>query len=98
MRRAQAARLPVYERTKLFRLYEPALVPGLLQTAQYTAAVIGWFLAFTQAARVVNEAVAARMEWQNIIYGDRKFRVILQEQALRTTVGRPGVMSGLPDR
>ncbi len=98
MRRAQAARLPVYERTKLFRLYEPALVPGLLQTAQYAAAVIGSFLAFTQAARDVNEAVAARMEWQKIIYGDRKFRVILEEQALRTHVGGPEVMSGQLDR
>jgi transcriptional regulator with XRE-family HTH domain len=98
MRRSQAARLPAYERTSLFRLYEPALVPGILQTAQYAAAVIGSFLAFTQAATDLAEAVAARMEWQKIIYEGREFRVILEEQALRTRVGDAGVMAGQLDR
>jgi len=98
MRRAQAARLPAYERTTRFRLYEPGLVPGILQTAEYAAAVIRSFLAFSQAARDVGEAVAARMEWQRIIYGDKEFRVILEEQALRTRVGGPVVMSGQLDR
>lgn len=98
MRRSQAARLPLYESTSLFRLYEPALVPGILQTAQYAAAVIGSFLAFTQAATDLTEAVAARMEWQKIIYEDREFRVILEEQALRTRVGDAGVMAGQLDR
>jgi transcriptional regulator with XRE-family HTH domain len=98
MRRSQAARLPLYERTRLFRLYEPALVPGILQTAQYAAAVIGSFLAFSQAATDLNEAVAARMEWQKIIYGEHEFEVILEEQALRTRVGGPEVMSGQLDR
>jgi transcriptional regulator with XRE-family HTH domain len=98
MRRSQAARLPVYERTRLFRLYEPALVPGIFQTAEYAAAVIGSFLAFTQAAGDVNEAVAARMEWQRIIYTGREFRVVLEEQALRTRVGGPEVMTGQLDR
>jgi transcriptional regulator with XRE-family HTH domain len=98
MRRSQAARLPVYERTRLFRLYEPALIPGVLQTAQYAAAVIRSFLEFTQAATDLNEAVAARMEWQKIIYADHEFQVILEEQALRTRVGGPEVMSGQLDR
>lgn len=98
MRRSQAARLPVYERTRLFRLYEPALIPGIFQTAQYAAAVIRSFLAFTQAARDVNEAVAARMEWQRIIYGDHEFKVVLEEQALRTRVGAPEAMTGQLDR
>jgi transcriptional regulator with XRE-family HTH domain len=98
MRRSQAARLPLYERTKVFRLYEPALVPGILQTAQYAAAVIGSFLAFSQAATDLNEAVAARMEWQKIIYGEHEFEVILEEQALLTRVGGPEVMSGQLDR
>jgi hypothetical protein len=98
MRRSQAARLPVYERTRLFRLYEPALIPGIFQTAEYAAAVIGSFLAFTQAATDLNEAVAARMEWQRIIYTGREFRVVLEEQALRTRVGSPEVITGQLDR
>ncbi len=98
MRRSQAARLPVYERTKLFRLYEPALIPGILQTAQYAAAVIGSFLVFSQAATDLSEAVAARMEWQKIIYGDHEFQVILEESALRTRAGAPEVVAGQLDR
>ena len=98
MRRSQAARLPAYESTRLFRLYEPALIPGVLQTAQYAAAVIGSFLEFTQAATDLSEAVAARMEWQKIIYADHEFQVILEEQALRTRVGGPEVMTGQLDR
>lgn len=98
MRRSQAARLPVYERTRLFRLYEPALIPGIFQTAQYAAAVISSFLAFTQAATDLNQAVAARMEWQKIIYADHEFRVILEEQALRTRAGGPEVIAGQLDR
>jgi transcriptional regulator with XRE-family HTH domain len=98
MRRSQAARLPLYERTRLFRLYEPALVPGVLQTADYAAAVIGSFLAFTQGAADLNEAVAARMEWQKIIYAGREFRVVVEEQALRTRAGGAEVMAGQLDR
>lgn len=98
MRRSQAARLPVYERTSLFRLYEPGLIPGVFQTAQYAAAVIGSFMTFSGIAADLDEAVAARMEWQKIIYGDREFQVVLEEQALRTRAGGADVMSGQLDR
>lgn len=98
MRRSQAARLPVYERTRLFRLYEPALIPGILQTAQYAAAVIGSFMEFSHAASDLSQAVEARMEWQKIIYGDHEFQVILEEPALRTSAAGPAVMAGQLDR
>jgi transcriptional regulator with XRE-family HTH domain len=98
MRRSQAARLPVYERTRLFRLYEPGLIPGIFQTAQYAAAVIGSFMTFSGIAADLDEAVAARMEWQKIIYGDSEFQVVLEEQALQTRAGGAEVMTGQLDR
>jgi hypothetical protein len=98
MRRAQAARLPAYERTRRFRLYEPALVPGIFQTAQYAGAVIASFMKFSGIATDLDEAVAARMEWQKIIYSDREFAVVLEEQALRTRAGDREVMAGQLDR
>lgn len=45
------------------------------------AAVIGSFMAFSGIAADLDEAVAARMEWQKIIYGDREFQVVLEEQS-----------------
>lgn len=98
MRRSQAVRFPVYERTHLFRLYEPGLIPGVFQTAQYAAAVIGSFMNFSGIASDLDEAVAARMEWQKIIYSEREFRVVLEEQALRTRAGDQDVMAGQLDR
>jgi Helix-turn-helix domain len=32
MRRLQEAPLPLYERTRQFRIYEPGVIPGLFQT------------------------------------------------------------------
>ncbi len=62
------------------------------------AAVIGSFMAFSGIAADLDEAVAARMEWQKIIYGDREFQVVLEEQALRTRAGGAEVMAGQLDR
>ena len=71
---APSPRLPVYERTTKFRLYEPALVPGIFQTADYAAAIIRSFLLSRRArGEDVGEAVAAGMEWQRMIYGDKGF-------------------------
>ena len=98
MRQSQALRLPLYERTRLFRLYEPGVIPGLFQTAQYAAAVIASFMKFSGVPADLDEAVAARMEWQKVIYGDREFQVVLEEQALHTRAGGAEVMAGQLDR
>jgi hypothetical protein len=45
------------------------------------------------------EAVAARMERQKVLYtGDRRFVFVLEEQTLRTRVGNTDVMLGQLDR
>lgn len=98
MRRSQTDRLPLYERTRLFRMYEPGLIPGIFQTAPYAAAVIGSFMKFSGLAADLDEAVAARMEWQKIIYDDHEFQVVLEEQALWTRAGGTEVMTGQLDR
>ena len=40
LNRAQAARLPLYERTRQFRAYGCWVLPGLIQTGAYTRAVL----------------------------------------------------------
>lgn len=100
MKHGQRVRIPLYERTKLFRVYEPGLVPGLFQTAEYASAIIAHVIEFDQIPNDLEEAVAARMERQRVLYtGDRRFLVVLEEQALRTRVGdAAGVMAGQLDR
>jgi transcriptional regulator with XRE-family HTH domain len=74
MKHGQKARIPLYERTKLFRVYEPGLVPGLFQTVEYASAIIAHAIEFNQIPDDLDEAVAARMERQRVLYvGDRRF-------------------------
>ncbi|WP_155056273.1 helix-turn-helix domain-containing protein [Streptomyces blattellae] len=90
LRKAQEARLPLYERTRWFRAYSPGLVPGLLQTYGYTEDV----LRAVQRRRVeiddVADAVAARMERQRVLYeGHRRFAFLIEESVLRNALGEP---------
>ena len=88
MTRGQKARIPLYERTQLFRIYEPGVIPGLFQTADYASAIIAHVIELDQIPNDLEQAVAARMERQHVLHtGDRRFLVVLEEQALRTRVG-----------
>lgn len=99
MKHGQKARLPLYESTRLFRVYEPGLVPGLFQTAEYASAVIADVIEFDQIPNDLEEAVAARMERQHVLCtGDRRFLVVLEEQVLRTRVGDDTMMTGQLNR
>lgn len=100
MKHSQKARIPLYERTTLFRVYEPGLVPGLFQTPEYASVIIAHAIEFNQIPNDLDEAVAARLERQRILHrGDKRFLVVLEEQALRTRVGdAPGVMADQLDR
>jgi transcriptional regulator with XRE-family HTH domain len=99
MKHGQKALIPLYQRTRLFRVYEPGLVPGLFQTADYASAIIAHAIEFNQIPNDLDQALAARLERQQILYtGDRRFLVVLEEQALRTRVGDADVMAGQLDR
>jgi len=46
LRRAQESRRPLYERTRLFKAYCSAVVPGFLQTPGYARALLSAIGAF----------------------------------------------------
>ncbi|MEV8324740.1 helix-turn-helix transcriptional regulator [Kitasatospora sp. NPDC056731] len=88
LKRAQEARLPLYQRTRRFRSYSSWLVPGLIQTRGYTESV----LRAVQRRRVevddVAEAVTARMERQAVLHkGGRRFAFLMEESVLRNGLG-----------
>lgn len=99
MKRLMLAPVPLYEQTTLFRIYEHSAIPGLLQTAEYSAAILTYFIKFLDAPNDLDAALQARMERQGVIYsGNRRFVVLLEENALRARVGSRETMAGQLDR
>ena len=87
--------LPLYERTTLFRIYEHNVIPGLFQTAAYCTAMLSFWIGFLDAPDDLDTAIAARMERQRVIYqADKRFEVVLEEQALRTWFGTAETQAG----
>jgi transcriptional regulator with XRE-family HTH domain len=94
-RRRQQASAAAYEKARLFRIYEPAVIPGLLQTREYAMAVLSTFIDFVRVPDDAEEGAAARLARQTVLtHGDRHFYMVLGEQALHTDVGGPEVMAG----
>ncbi len=99
MKRLMLSSVPLYKRTKLFRIYEHNIIPGIFQTAKYSAAMLSYFIDFLATPNDLDAAVEARMERQRIVYsGDRRFVIVLEEQAIRTRVGDFDTMAGQLDR
>jgi transcriptional regulator with XRE-family HTH domain len=88
-----------YERTKVFRIYEHNVIPGLFQTAEYSTAMVSFWIDFLGTANDLEDAVATRMERQRVLYrGGKRFVVVLEEQALRTWFGTAETQAGQLDR
>jgi transcriptional regulator with XRE-family HTH domain len=100
MKRVLGAHTPaLYEQTTVFRIYEHNVIPGLFQTADYTAAMLSFWIDFLDTPNDLDEAVAARMERQRVIYQrGKRFAVVLEEQALRTWFGDAQTQAGQLDR
>jgi transcriptional regulator with XRE-family HTH domain len=94
MRRLQESYLPLYERTALFRVYEPGVIPGLFQTAAYATARLTAITAFSGIPDDVDQAVAARLDRQRLLHtGARRFAVVLEEWALHCRIGDTEMMA-----
>lgn len=86
-------------RTQLFRAFESTFIPGLLQTAEYARARFAQSITVFKMRNDINEAVAARLRRQEILYKlDKQFHFVLTEAALRYRLCPPEVMLGQLDR
>ena len=98
-KRRQEASVVIEADTKLFRWFEPILIPGIFHTSEYATAVMKQVIDFFEIPNDLDAGVSARMERQQILYrGDHQIHVIIGEQALKTEVGGPEVMIGQLDR
>ncbi|MEV0715858.1 helix-turn-helix transcriptional regulator [Asanoa sp. NPDC050611] len=80
------------------RVFQPTVVPGLLQTSEYARAVLTSYQHVitpldAAAHAVVAEAVAARMARQEILtYPERRFHFLIMEAVLESRVCAPEYM------
>jgi transcriptional regulator with XRE-family HTH domain len=94
LRRTQEARIPLYERTRLMRVYCSTVIPGLFQIPQYAEALLAAITTFQGTPDDVANAVAARMKRNKILYEpDHRFAVVVEESVLRYPVGGSSVLA-----
>jgi len=99
LKRSQQARHALDEQCRLFRIYESGSIPGLFQTAAYATAVIGTAIEFNGVRNDLDDAVPTRMQRQQYLYSaNRRYLVVLEEQAPRTRAGTAETMCGQLDR
>jgi hypothetical protein len=95
MRRIQESNVPLYERTRLFRIYEPGVVPGVFQTPAYARSRISHIVEFDGVEDHVEQVVAARMKRQGLAHsGGRRIVAVLEEWALWARLGTAEMMAG----
>jgi transcriptional regulator with XRE-family HTH domain len=94
LRQLQESLVPLYERTRLMRVYCSQLIPGFLQTPDYATAL---FRAITEAEGTpddVAEAVEVRMARARFLReGGHRFAFVIEEAVLRHGLGGTDVMA-----
>ncbi|MEV6481013.1 helix-turn-helix transcriptional regulator [Streptomyces sp. NPDC051576] len=95
LRRVQQSVAPLFERTRRFRVYQSWVIPGLLQSAAYTRAVLSTVAQLRDVPDDIDDAVAVRMDRQQVLYtGDHRFAMLVEEWVLRTVIGSDETMAG----
>ncbi|MER7984093.1 helix-turn-helix transcriptional regulator [Streptomyces noursei] len=97
LHKAQKQLQAIESRMGMLRLFQPALVPGLLQTPEYMRAVLSRH--GDLSAETVRRTISARLERQDVLYDSGKtFRFVITEPVLRWLITPPLVMAGQLDR
>lgn len=95
LRLAQESVLPLWKRTRRFRIYSPTLVPGPVQTPGYITAVLTAIMDQRGLPDDVAAAVEVRVAKQAVIHQPgRQFAILIEEGVLRHPIGGAGTMVG----
>ncbi|MFR9727159.1 helix-turn-helix domain-containing protein [Streptomyces sp. MS19] len=83
-----------FKETRLFRVYSSTLVPGLLQTQGYAAALLSGIAAFREVPNDGEHAAAARVARSQVIYeSDRRVVLVIEEGVLYHQIGDADAMA-----
>ncbi|MFK0047609.1 helix-turn-helix domain-containing protein [Streptomyces sp. NPDC090741] len=81
---------PLLERTRQFRVYCSHVVPGLLQTPAYAAAVIAAYGTFHGTTDDIEAAAAVRVRRSRVLHKrGRKFAFLIEESVLHSRIADP---------
>ncbi|WP_159844982.1 helix-turn-helix domain-containing protein [Nocardia sp. CY41] len=98
-KRRQQQSLKLEAEARHIRNWQPQVIPGLLQTAEYAEAMLRYGIDFFEVPDDIDAGVAKRMQRQQVLYRrSHVFHFLIAEQALYTTVGDDTVMIGQLDR
>ncbi|MFB4424874.1 helix-turn-helix domain-containing protein [Streptomyces sp. QL37] len=95
LKQLQDSAVAFFQQTELFRVYSSSLVPGLLQTEGYAAAVLGMSARFRDLPVDDSAAAArARVERSQIIHErGHRFVLLMEEAVLRYRIGDAEAMA-----
>ncbi|GII54699.1 transcriptional regulator [Planotetraspora thailandica] len=86
-------------RTRVLRAFEPGVVIGLLQTAEYARHIFSKVRRLYETTDDIDAAIRVRMQRQEILYDPaRRFRFVMPEAVLRYRLAPLDVMRGQLDR
>ncbi|MEV1079856.1 helix-turn-helix transcriptional regulator [Streptomyces sp. NPDC050211] len=87
------------DQARVIHAWEEAVVPGMLQTADYARHIFLRYADLQGTKRDTEEAVRSRMERQSWLYqGGRRFHALVWEPALHALVCPPSVLAAQLDR
>jgi transcriptional regulator with XRE-family HTH domain len=100
LRQLQLPWVELYERTKLFRVHEHWIVPGLFQTEPYSLAVLAYRVELMSlTVRDIDAANEIRMKRQQVLHSaGKRFVFLLAEQVLYSRVPSASAMVEQLDR
>lgn len=95
----QRASVSLERDTRMLRAFEPGVVPGLLQTAEYARHLFERLVDLRETPNDVSDAVGVRMQRQSVLYDPSKsFHFVVTMGALRARVAPASAMRGQLDR
>ncbi|GAA0944907.1 helix-turn-helix transcriptional regulator [Nonomuraea longicatena] len=98
-RRRQQNQVAWEDETYLLRVFQPTVIPGLLQTEEYARMILRKIISYYGIPDDLESGVAARLERQKVLYrGDRRFHMVLAHAALQTHSDDRSTMIGQLER
>ncbi|MEV5881838.1 helix-turn-helix transcriptional regulator [Streptomyces sp. NPDC052020] len=94
LKRLQNSYIELFQATRLFRIYSPTLIPGLLQTEGYARAVLSGVAELLEIPHDADQAAAARAQRNQIIHQPgRRFVMVVEEGVLYHHLGDADAMA-----